>query len=58
MNRYHDKKRRIEYQKIKKLLNLETSENSQSQSSFDSDNDEFDENGNKIKPDPCPPGCE
>lgn len=28
MNRYHDKRRRIEYVKIKKMLNLETSENS------------------------------
>lgn len=35
MNRYHDKKRRIEYVKIKKMLNLETSA-SDSQQSADS----------------------
>lgn len=27
MNRYYDKRRRIEYQRIKKQLNLETSNN-------------------------------
>ncbi len=27
MNKFHDKKRRIEYAKIKKMLNLETSSN-------------------------------
>lgn len=58
MNRYHDKRRRIEYVKIKKMLNLETSENSQSQSSIDSENEQFDSQGKRIKPDPCPPGCE
>ncbi|KRX08420.1 hypothetical protein PPERSA_12901 [Pseudocohnilembus persalinus] len=57
MNYYHDKKRKIEYAKIKKALNLQTSQNSES-SSFDSDDCEVDSQGNKIKPEKCPPGCE
>ncbi|EAR83006.1 hypothetical protein TTHERM_01043230 (macronuclear) [Tetrahymena thermophila SB210] len=47
MNRYHDKRRRIEYQRIKKQLNFETSNNNNSEDS-QLNTEEEDSNGNKA----------
>ncbi len=46
MNRFHDKKRRIEYRKIKIQLNLEVSE---SKSDSESSNNSDDETSGKKK---------
>ena len=58
MNRFHDKKRRIEYIRIKKLLSLETSDSDSESKSSETEQSSLKNKNKKKQPVVVPPGLE